>query len=193
MDGKIRRRNGKVHGGTLTLAGWSDTAYGDQPSTGKCRLGYVIGLTPSTLRGPCRIIQWTSKSNRKMVKSSLGGESYAFSGIMDHMSTLREFYGRFLDIRPRMVGFEDCESLFTHRKNKEVITEKFPIRHFLAIRQALGLKELGNVYWLPGLGSPADGLTGKKRDLGPLLQLLESGLYNPGTLRPLRGVAFCEY
>ena len=177
----------------MTLTGWSGAAYGDQPSTGKCRLGYVIGLTPSTLRGPCRIIQWTSEFNRRMVKSSLGGESYAFSEIMDHMSTLREFYGRFLDIRPRMVGFEDCESLFTHLKNKKVITEKFLIRHFLAIQQAPELKELDNAYWLLGLGNPADGLTGKKRDIGPLTQLLESGLYNPGTLRPLRGVAFCEY
>ena len=128
-----------------------------------------------------------------MVKSSLGRESLAFREIMDHMSTLREFYGRFLDIRPRMVGCEDCESLFTHLKNKKVIAEKFLIRHSLAIQQALELKELDNVYWFPGLGNPADGLTGKKRDLGPLPQLLESGLYNPGTLRLLRGVAFCEY
>ena len=48
---------------------------------------------------------------------------------------------------------------------------------------------LGNVYWLPGLGNPAHGLTETKSDMGPLLRLLESGTYNPGALRPKQDVA----
>ena len=63
----------------MTLVGWSDAAYGDQSTEGKCRLGFVIGLMSSTLKGPFRILQRTYKFSRKMVKSSLGGEVFALS------------------------------------------------------------------------------------------------------------------
>ena len=106
---------------------------------------------------------------------------------------LREFYGHFLDFYPGMVGFEDCESLLTHLKHEEVATEKFLVRRCLATKQAFKLKELGNVYWTPGFGNPAAGLTKIKGDLAPLLRLLVSGSRNPGTLRPVRGAASCEH
>ena len=53
---KPRQRQGGIHNCTTYLAGWPDAAFGDQSSLGKCRLGYVIGLTASTLSGPCHII-----------------------------------------------------------------------------------------------------------------------------------------
>ena len=75
----------------------------------------------------------------------MGGEVYAFSEISDHMSMLREFYAHFLDMSPGMVGFEDCDSHFTHLANKKTITGKFLFRHFLAIQKAIELQGLGNV------------------------------------------------
>ena len=112
--------------------------------------------------------------------------------MLGNVSMLREFYGYFWDLGPGMVGFEDCESLFTHLKKKKVVSEKFLVRDFLAIQQAIEVKELDNVVWLPGLGNAADGLAKIKSDLVPLLRPLESGSYNPGTSRPQRGVAFRE-
>ena len=75
----------------MTLAGWSDAAYGGQSTEGICRLGYTIGLMSSTLKGACRILPRTSKFTRKMVKSSLGGEIYALSEMVDHMLLLKDF------------------------------------------------------------------------------------------------------
>ena len=161
-----------------------------QPS--KCRLGYGFGLMSSTLCGPCHIVQWASKFTRKLVKSSLGGEVCAFSEMLDYMSMLRGFYGHFADVYPGMVGLEDCESLFAHLRRKKMTTEKSLGRQLLAIQQAIEMKELGNVYWIPGLENPAGGLTRLKSDLVPLLRLIESGSYNPGNLRPLRGAASCK-
>ena len=128
-----------------------------------------------------------------MVKSSIGGEVYAFREMLGHMPTLREFFGRFSRLRPGMAGFEDREGLSTHLRNKKVATEKFLVRRCLATKQAFKLKELGNVYWTPGFGNPAAGLTKIKGDLAPLLRLLVSGSRNPGTLRPVRGAASCEH
>ena len=55
-EGEMRHRSEPTHSKTATLAGWSDAAYGDQATAGKRRLGNVIGLTSSVLRGPCHII-----------------------------------------------------------------------------------------------------------------------------------------
>ena len=172
--------------GNMSMVGWSDAAYGNTTCMGKCRLGYVIGVMPSNLTGPCHIIQWTSKFTRKLVKSSLGGEVYAFSEMLDHMSMLREFYGHFAGSKPGMIGLEDCESLFTHLKKSKIITEKFLVRHFLSIQQAIEERELDNVFWIPGKENPADGLTKMHSEILPLLRLLESGTYNPGMMRPLK-------
>ena len=159
---------------------------------GKCRLGYVIGVMPSNLTGPCHIIQWTSKFTTKLVKSSLGGEVYAFSEMLDHMSMLREFYGHFAGPKPGMIGLEDCESLFTHLKKSKSITEKFLVRHFASIQQALEEKELNNVFWIPGKENTDDALTKLHSEISPLLRLLQSGANNPGMLRPLKRISLKE-
>ena len=112
----------------MTLVGWSDAAYGGQSSLGDCRLGYVIGLTSSNLCGPRHLIQWTSKFTRKLVRSSLGGEVYAFSEMLDHTSTIREFYRHCTELYPGIAGMEDCESLFTHLKKNKLVAEKFLVR-----------------------------------------------------------------
>ena len=174
--------------GNMAIVGWSDAAYG-QMTGGKCRLGYLIGMMSSNLGGPCHIIQGASKFTRKLIKSSLGGEVYAFSEMLDHMSMLREYYGHFAGSKPGMFGLEDCESLFTHLKKSKSITGKFLVRHFMSIQQALEEQELNNVFWIPGKENPADGLTKMRSEILPLLRLLESGTYNPGMLRPLKRIS----
>ena len=91
-----------------------------------------------------------------------------------------------------MVGMEDCESLFTHLKNRKMVTEKYLARHLLNIQQCIEDGELENAYWLPGAENPADGLTKIKSEMGPILSLLETGRFQPGFLRPLKGLAFQE-
>ena len=89
---------------------------------GECRLGYVIGLMFSTLRGPFHINQCTSKFTRGWVKSSLGGEVYASSEMADRTSMLRGFFSaRFFDSSPVLAGLEDCDSLCTHLEKKRII------------------------------------------------------------------------
>ena len=90
--GRKRTRGERLRGGALTLVGCSDAAYGDLSQNGKCPLGYLAGITSSSLTGPCHVLHWASKFTRKLVKSRLGGEVYAFSEMIDHMALLREFY-----------------------------------------------------------------------------------------------------
>ena len=112
--------------------------------------------------------------------------------MIDRVMLLEEFYEPFADLSPDLLGFVDCESLFSHLKKQKMIAEKFLARHFLAIQQAAESGDLANVYWVPGLENPADSLTKVKSDMVPLLRLMESGCYNPGVLRPLRGISSNE-
>ena len=73
-----------------------------------------------------------------------------------------------------------------------MITEKYLVRHFLSIQQFIDEGELENVYWIPGVENPAGGLTKLRSEMGPILTLLETGRFQPGTLRPLKGVASRE-
>ena len=65
--------------------------------------------------------------------------------MLDHVTLIREFFVPFVDLALGMAGLEDCESLFTHLKNRKTIAEKFLVRHFSAIQQTLEMKELDNV------------------------------------------------
>ena len=87
---------------------------------------------------------------------------------------------------------EGCEILLTHLKNRNMVTEKYLVCHFLRIQQFLEDGELENVYWIPGTENPADGLTKLRSEMGPIMALLETGRFRPGLLRPLKGLASRE-
>ena len=108
------------------------------------------------------------------------------------MSLLKDFFGPFDDSDPGTVELGDCESLTTHLKTEKMIAEEYAERHFLSTQQAFGEGEMDNVFRVPGTENPADGLTKVRSDMEPLLRLLESGHFYPGSLRPLKGVAWNE-
>ena len=64
------------------------------------------------------------------------------------------------------------------------------MRHFLGIQQALDYGELDNVFHLPWPGNTVGGPTEVKSDKAPLLRMLQSSPFRPGTLCPPRGVTF---
>ena len=176
----------------MMLVGWPDAAFGTHGQDGRCRLGYLIGLVSSTLTGPVHILQWTSKFTRKHVKSPLGGKISALSKTWGYMNMIRELYTALGHEKLGSYGLIDCGSSLSRLRTGRPGTEKFLIRHFRSISDAMEGGGLGYVAWIPGTENPADGLTKATSDRGPLLQLLETGLYRPGRLEQLRGVSFIE-
>ena len=120
-------------------------------------------------------------------------EVSAPSEMADHMLFLQGFYGPSVGMNPGAARRKDCVSLFSYLKRKTMVAEKYPVRHFLGIQQALGDGELENAYWLPGPENPVDGLTKVRSNVNPLMRLPESGRFNPGRLRPPTGVAWREW
>ena len=105
----------------------------------------------------------------------------------DHMSILREFHTIFGEMSPCMPGFERCESLFMHLKNRMATAGEYLARHCSGIQQSLETKESGNAYWRPGLEIPSYGLAEVKSDMVPRQRLPELGAFNAEIHRPLRG------
>ena len=136
VRGDLCNRRGGVQSGSTSLAGWSDAAWRDQLAEGRRRLGYVIGVTSSTLSGPCHISQWTTTFTRKLVRGSLGGGVYALSERMDHVLFL-------LDFLKRMCCFFWPESRYggvggTLRLDYPLGDKENDRRDFLSAEQALG-------------------------------------------------------
>ena len=172
--------------------GWRDAAFADRAAKGECRLGCVIGIMSTTLSGPRNFLQWAPKFARKLVKTSLDGEEYAPSDMIGRMSFMSESYGTSADLSPGVIGLEDYGGHPTRQENKRSAAKEYRVRHHLWIQRSLSATALGDVYWLPGLGNPAVGLAKVNSDMAPLLRLLESGTFCPGTLRPLRGISSKE-
>ena len=57
------------------------------------------------------------------MKSSLGGEVFAFSEMLDHATSLQELFTPFVDAPPGMVALEDCESLFADLTTEKSLAE----------------------------------------------------------------------
>ena len=88
-----------------------------------------------------------------------------------------------------MVGVEYYGSLLTHLKNRKMVAGHDLVRHFLSIQQFIEEGDLDNIYWIPGVGNPADGITEITSEMGPISSLLDTGRFQPGLLRPLKGLA----
>ena len=111
-----------------------------------CLSGYVVGLMPSTLSGPRHVLQCASKFTSKLVKSSLGGDAYAFSEMKDHVALLREFYAPPTDMSPGVIGPDTCGILFARLRNQKTIPGKYPARHFLRTGQPSVENKLSNLH-----------------------------------------------
>ena len=140
----------------MTLAGWPDAAHGDQNGEGAA--DWASRLVAA--RGPRRLVQRSCRYARKLEQSSLGGEVYAASEVMDHVAMLRRSYDPLVGLSPGEAGRGDCESFLTRLKAKRAAAGTYSARRYAGIRQALGSGELRNVYWAPGLENPGDGLAG---------------------------------
>ena len=140
-------------------------------------MDFVIGLAPPIFRGPCHLIQRSSKFTRKVARSSLGGGVYSFSEMIDHAAWPREFYVLSTNLSPSMAGLEDCGSLFTRVVTQRTVAEGYLVRRSLGIQRASGNRELDNMYWLPGSETSADGHTTAKSDMASLWRLPQSGSF----------------
>ena len=152
----MRAEGEKMHCGEMSFVWWPDAAPGYLSKGGSCRIGYIVGLMPSSPSGPRNFLQGDTKFTREVAESSLGCGVYASSELVGHMAPLRELHLPVSDISPGVEGAGDFESLFSRLKKKTMVTEEYLARHFLGIQHVLGQRELDNAYWLHVVGKPRE-------------------------------------
>ena len=159
-----------MNAGEMILMGYADAAWANMPN-GKTGAGWIVGLTNLREFG---ILSWRCRTLRRVVKSTLAGETLALSDLLDELIVMRDTLRQLLGVAPRTVARTDCRSLWdhVHYGNKQV-TEKRLHVELCAIKEAVKEKQC-EIEWCDTKEQLSDCLT-KHMVAHRLVGLLNSG------------------
>ena len=138
---------------------------------GRFRLGYIIALLPSSLRGTCHAIHCSPRFIRRKVKGSVGRGVCAFNEMVDREELLR-VPPPLCPRGPRDGWAAGLRGSFLSSPQSANDHVAYLARHFSSIQNSAQLGLLSNSCWLPGPEDPADASKRRKSDVAPLLRLL---------------------
>ena len=105
------------------------------------------------------LINWKSRTLRRVVKSTFAGETLACSACVDEMflisNWMREFVGKGMPVTLQT----DCASLFDHIYLQKAVSEKRLLVELSVIKEAIAAGEVTNLKWVPTNSQLADTLT----------------------------------
>lgn len=155
----------------LRMVVFTDSSFANNRDS-TTQLGFMILLTDGT--GRANLLHFSSYKSKRIVRSVLGGETYAFADGFDAAYMLRYDLERMLMRRIPMTMLTDSESLFRVIIKASVTTEKRLMIDVRAAREAYQRGDISNVGWIRSAHNLADGLTKfEKNKL--MVEFLESG------------------
>lgn len=143
---------------TLSMKVFSDSPFANTPEL-KSQLGYLILLCDES--GKCNILHFASYKSKRIVRSVMGGEAYAFANGFDFSFTLRHDLERMIAQNIPLTMYTDSDSLFKVIKKSTTTTERRLMIDIRAAREAYQREEISDIAWIRGDQNPADGLTKK--------------------------------
>ena len=156
---------------TLQLRAYTDASFGANEDLSS-QLGYIILLCDSS--NGCHISDFASKKSRRIVRSILGGEVYAFTDGFDCAFVIRhdlqKQYGRNIPLQMRT----DSKQMFDVITKASHTSERRLMIDIAATREAYNANEVSNVGLLGSENNVADGLT-KPKYCKALEALLRTG------------------
>lgn len=169
--GLIQHRLNKSH---LKIKVFSDSSFANTPSS-HSQLGYLILLCDNTNR--CNVIHFSSYKSRRVVRSVMGAELYAFADAFDLAFLLKTDLETMLSAKVPLIMMIDSDSVFKVIVKNTSTTEKRLMIDIRAAREAYESQEISDVGWIRGSDNPADGLT-KPGRCEALENILDRGLVN---------------
>lgn len=137
------------------------------------QLGYIVALCDKFNR--CNVLSFRSYKSRRVVRSVLGGEIYAFADGFDVAYMLRFDLESILNRTLRLCILTDSKSLFDTIVKNSFISEKRLMIDVQAAREAYQKLEISDIGHISGPDNPADGLT-KPQPCPALTKLLTTGI-----------------
>eukprot|EP00737_Agarophyton_chilense_P004282 gb/GEZJ01005307.1/.p2 GENE.gb/GEZJ01005307.1/~~gb/GEZJ01005307.1/.p2 ORF type:complete len:145 (+),score=18.34 gb/GEZJ01005307.1/:960-1394(+) len=134
------------------------------------------------------IIHYSSYKSRRLVRSTMGAELYAFCDAFDNAYLLKRELQSMLNENVPLNMLTDSDSVFKSIMKGTKSTEKRLMLDIMAARDAYHNMEISKIGWILDTDNPADGLT-KNKPCSRLEQLLDTG-YCPIPVKQwiLRGV-----
>ena len=121
------------------------------------QLGFIILLCDK--QNNCHVLDFGSKKSRRVVRSVLGGEVYAFAEAFDRAYMLRHDLQRILNQPIPLWMLTDSKQMFDVITKASQTTERRLMIDIVATREAYNNYEISNVGLIATEYNPADGLT----------------------------------
>ena len=157
---------------------YSDASFGNLDNGGT-QGGHFVCLQG---KGGCiSPLGWSSKKIRRVVRSTIAGETLAMADALDTGFYLASLYTELLFGTPEperlgIVCLTDCKSLYEAVKSNKAVTERRLRIEISAVKEAMDKLQVKEVTWISASDQLADVLTKKGASPLKLLSVLENGL-----------------
>lgn len=132
-------RQQRLNHSELNLMVFSDSSFANNPDLASL-FGYIILLADGS--GRANILHFASYKSKLIVRSALGGETYAFADGFDYGYLLRHDLERVFGKPIPHAMFSDSESLFKIIVKSTRATERRPMIDVKAAREAYDIGEI---------------------------------------------------
>ena len=156
---------------------YSDSSLGNMVNGGT-QGGYLIGLLGKDKRfSP---LSWGSRRVRRVVRSTLAGETLAMADAVDNAVYISTLYSELMTGDPSDACVEiscltDCKSLYEAVKSQKFVTEKRLRIEISGLKESLEKDVIHELKWISTKEQLADCLTKKGASSAKLMNVLESG------------------
>ena len=164
-------RQQKLDKTTLSVKIFSDSSFANT-STLHSQLGFVALLCDAS--GKANVLHFTSYKSKRVVRSVMGGECYAFADGFDYGFTLRHDLQNILQRKIPLLLYTDSDSLFKVIVKNSTTTERRLMIDLQATREAYGNHEISDIGWVKSDDNPADALT-KRHHCAALIKIMDTG------------------
>lgn len=156
---------------SLVLKVYADAAFSCNDDLSS-QIAYIIILCDG--EGHAHILDYSSKKSKRVVRSIMGGEVYAFADAFDKAFVIRKDMENTLGVKLPLHMFTDSKQLFDAMTKGQQTTEKRLMIDISAAREAYRKFDISRVGLVSTLHNPADGLS-KIKDNGALRDLIITG------------------
>lgn len=162
----------KLDVNSLHLRVYADSSFANNHDN-STQIGYIVLLCDNT--GRAHVLSFASRKCKRVVRSVMAGEVYAFSTAFDEAFVLRYDLEQLYCRHVPLSLFTDSKQLFDVMTKASHPTEKRLMIDIAAARQAYNRHEISNVGLIASEHNPADPMT-KTRGCPALETLLRSGV-----------------
>ena len=141
---------------SLHIRVYSDASFASNADNGS-QLGYLILLCDN--KNDCHVLSYCSKKSKRIVRSIMASEVFAFSAAFDQAFVIRHDIQLIMGTPIPVMMFTDSKQLFDVITRASHTTAKRLMIEIMAAREAYNRYEISNLGLVSGKSNPADGLT----------------------------------